>query len=344
MMMTRIPLGSRRHLLACLLLTAILDRGFSLLLNQNIRSVGKSRSSSSSWLGVSVSPTNINLNLAPTISEAAADNHLNHITAKNSTENIFHEPSRLTSKGKSYTWVERMHQVLEYRQVHGHTLIPKRDSSGLGIWWSKQRGYYRKHLQHQSTRLKEQQIAILEPIFAEEFRTNAKEQSLLRTAQSRSATWWDMYHQVKKAMKEQPCSFHNLSLQTRNNNVHSLSQWIATQRREYSYSSWSSHDKFDTQQLAALEALDAHWWKGKRLRAWEERFQELCQYKKDYGTTLVPKSHSNASLYNWVVRQRRKYATCSYERLDATDKAKFDQLQSIEFVFEVWNKRFEECY
>lgn len=50
------------------------------------------------------------------------------------------------STTKAYSWIDRVYQLIEYRDLHGDTLVPKRhaDNPALGNWVNKQRQEYKK--------------------------------------------------------------------------------------------------------------------------------------------------------------------------------------------------------
>ena len=246
-----------------------------------------------------------------------------------------------------FSWMDRMQQVLEYRQQHGHTWIPKRHAGGLGVWWSKQRAHVKRyHLNKEesssSVPLNARQLAILIPLIQEEEDLSSLHQQQ-QQSKSQQQQWWSMFHQVEQAMEAHHCTFHELSQSQSTTSHKSLASWIATQRREYSYQN-SSHS-FSEDQLQALERLDECWYQGPRIRAWEAQFQQLQAYHEQFGTTIVPQSHSS-KLYHWVSRQRRKFKHVAleldddaYDRLDPIDRERYDKLQSIDFVWEVWNSK-----
>ena len=59
-------------------------------------------------------------------------------------------------------------------------------------------------------------------------------------------------------------------------------------------------------QVALLESIDFAWTPVKN--EWELRYQELVEYKKQYGNCLVPARYKeNQSLGQWVASQRMRY-------------------------------------
>ena len=350
LIMTRpLPLQIQRKLLVWIILAdVLLDRSYSLLLSN---ASGPTNMMRPSLLGRMAETDAAVVDApSPTSTADADDDHSKRTAAKTKSTTSQNQTTKNTNH---FSWTDRMQQVLEYRQQQGHTWIPKRHAGGLGVWWSKQRAYVKRyhHLSEtegsSSVPLNVRQLAILIPLIQEEEASSSLQQQQQSKSQQQ---WWSMFQQVEDAMEAHHCTFHELSLQssqstsTHHNHNKSLASWIATQRREYSYHN-NNGNSFSEDQLQALERLDECWYQGPRRRAWEAHFQQLQAYHQKFGTTLVPQSHSS-QLYHWVSRQRRKFKPIaleldesSYDRLDPIDRERYDKLQSIDFVWEVWNSK-----
>ena len=79
---------------------------------------------------------------------------------------------------------------------------------------------------------------------------------------------------------------------------------------------------------------------------WEERFEELKDYRKKYGNCNVPQNYQhNKQLGNWVSNQRREYKKFQKGEKSFITIERIAKLKSIDFVWEVdelWEKRFNE--
>ena len=65
--------------------------------------------------------------------------------------------------------------------------------------------------------------------------------------------------------------------------------------------------------------------------SWEERFQQLVEYKQKHGHTVVPQLYPELGM--WVHRQRRDYKKMVAGRKNYMTPEKLEKLQSIGFVF-----------
>ena len=89
--------------------------------------------------------------------------------------------------------------------------------------------------------------------------------------------------------------------------------------------------------------------------SWEERFNDLKDYRKLHGNCNVPQTYQpNKALGNWVNTQRKQYKKFQNGEKSFITKERILKLDSIEFVWnigrgrggltndELWEKRFEE--
>ena len=65
--------------------------------------------------------------------------------------------------------------------------------------------------------------------------------------------------------------------------------------------------------------------------SWEERFQQLVEYKEKHGHTVVPQLYPELGM--WVHRQRRDYKKMVSGKKNYMTQEKLEKLQSIGFVF-----------
>eukprot|EP00980_Cylindrotheca_fusiformis_P025203 scaffold13271_cov110-Cylindrotheca_fusiformis.AAC.6 len=87
----------------------------------------------------------------------------------------------------------------------------------------------------------------------------------------------------------------------------SLSHWVKRQRYQYRVKSEGKHSTLDDDRQAALEALGFVW--DSHSASWEERWNELHDFRIAFGHTNVPKTYkANPQLGIWV--KSRKYIAC----------------------------------
>ncbi|CAJ1959441.1 unnamed protein product [Cylindrotheca closterium] len=78
-----------------------------------------------------------------------------------------------------------------------------------------------------------------------------------------------------------------------------LSNWVKRQRYQYRIKSEGKHSTLNDQRQAALEKLGFVW--DSHSLTWEERFQELSEFRRVHGHANVPKSYkTNQQLAVWV--------------------------------------------
>merc|ERR1712224_210444 len=121
----------------------------------------------------------------------------------------------------------------------------------------------------------------------------------------------------------------------------SLGRWLGRQRDNYRLLQQSKEHENDQQKsnnknnrkitltssrIQAMNAVSPLWLKSSKERFWDEKYNELAQYKSHFGHCKVPKNFtSNKSLVKWVVNQRVLYRKKSHT-LTPTKKRKLDEL------------------
>jgi len=101
-----------------------------------------------------------------------------------------------------------------------------------------------------------------------------------------------------------------------------LAHWVHTQRtRRRAWDAGKAGAGDLTQErIDALDSIGFQWNPGRRVNddLWEQRFNELCEFKRENGHTNVPEKYApNKSLGKWVSNQRHRR-----KLLDAGKKAK----------------------
>jgi hypothetical protein len=175
-------------------------------------------------------------------------------------------------------WSGYFQELLDYLEEHGNTLVPTvhEENPSLGIWVSNQRTFYKDN------KLSPERIEKLNEI---EFVWDAQQ-----------AQWLEYFEQLLQYKKEHG---DTLVSQDYGDNP-SLGKWVATQRTNY------NANKLSPQRIEKLNEVEFVW---DHLEAqWWERFEELKEYRRDHGDTLVPVNYpSNPSLGMWVNTQRQDY-------------------------------------
>ena len=119
----------------------------------------------------------------------------------------------------------------------------------------------------------------------------------------------------------------------------SLGLWVYTQRRQYRLMSSGERSNMTQQRLSLLRDIGFDFEPAskvnhpKNIIPWDERFQELLEFKKIYGHTNVPPS-INEKLSRWVAKQRYYYKSYAAGLKQSTlDEEKVNRLKDIGFEF-----------
>jgi hypothetical protein len=231
-----------------------------------------------------------------------------------------------SSSGAPFGWNYRLQELQEFKDTYGDCLVPRRYEANpsLGNWVNKQRQLYNKLLKGYSTSMTQDRVDTLTDMG---FVWDAKRVNTPRNSQKDKA-WCKYFEELKAAMTEDGDS----SLVKSNS---TLGFWMTAQR--------SSRERLilSEERVNALESIGFQW-TSKRERMWNERIQALLEYKDKHGDCIVPISYKNQKLAHWVSNQRKQYNLRVDGKPSPLTKARFEQLNSIGFVWNRWEYEFLE--
>lgn len=174
-------------------------------------------------------------------------------------------------------WMERYGQLTAYFKAHGNCDIPARyaENKVLATWVVAQR--YEKN----SNNLSDQRITLLDRIGF--------------TWDPYSAEWRGNYLLLKAFRQEHG----HCDVVSNSKEFPKLGRWVKMQRAQRKRRRLA-HDRIEL-----LDRLGFDW--EARISTWDERFAELCEYKRQFGNTRVPaKWKESPELGHWVVAQRAR--------------------------------------
>jgi hypothetical protein len=269
-------------------------------------------------------------------------------------------PAAVTRNTNRALWMDRVQQLQAYCATHGNTLVPKRFKANppLGNWVNKQRQTYRKFLRgEQPCSMTSQHVDILNSIGFCWDASNVTTATTATTAATMASSsilsdgeptgdvddaWWSRLKELERYM----ASIDNNSSKS-NNNVTCLVNisrhdesspptpmraWIREQRRDM--------DRLSVAQTEALSAIDPDWWKSQRQVQWDVRYQQLREYKQEYGDCCVPISYANKQLAHWVHNQRKQYNNSRQGKASDLTADRLQRLRDIGFVWNRWEYEF----
>jgi superfamily II DNA or RNA helicase len=213
------------------------------------------------------------------------------------------------------TWFERYGELVSYKEAFGDCDVPKRmrERKKLANWVVQQR------VHRNAGRLPQEKIALLDKL---------------------GFKWHPGGHRWRAnylALREYKERFGDCRVpqQWKHNRV--LARWVQEQRRRY------KRHQLSEERIALLNELAFDW--STEVFTWEERFEELREYKEKYGNTRVPvKWRENPKLGKWVVSQRRK------KRTNTLNPVHEKRLTELGFEWELqhtissasWQRTFQE--
>eukprot|EP00978_Attheya_sp_CCMP212_P029105 scaffold102372_cov43-Attheya_sp.AAC.1 len=214
-------------------------------------------------------------------------------------------------KKKYPSWDERFKELVDFKKINGHTKVPTK-SGPLGRWVNNQR--------MRCCLLKEGKHSPFTIDKCEKLESIGFEFN----CQPRSP--WDQRFQELVNFKK-----INGHAKIRTNSGQ-LGGWVSNQRREYRLLQDGKDSQLTIDNCEKLESIGFEFTFRATYLSWDQRFQELVDYKKINGHANVP-THSEL-LGRWITTQRRHYGLLKEGKRSPLTICKCKKLESIGFEFE----------
>lgn len=227
-------------------------------------------------------------------------------------------------------WEERFQELLNFKQLYGHTLVP-RSQGALGEWVKQQRSFYKQR----SKRLTLERIDKLNRIGFVWGVRHKNHQARIALLESDDVEWELQLHQFRLFMQTNGMMVTEAEKST-------LADWVHHQLvLYYSEPMEISLDRVDRLLQAGLDlsmtmsVVDDN---GSGNDEWDGNFQLLLEYQRQHGHCCVPKYHGDIG--TWVYNQRAHY------KKKALTTQQIEKLESIGFVWypnknNEWNNYFQ---
>jgi hypothetical protein len=223
-------------------------------------------------------------------------------------------------------WNKNFADLVEYKKKHGNCEVPPSQHTPLSYWVTQQHKEYQKVQEKKPSRLTLQKVQQLTDLgFV--FRQVAK-----------SFTWEQRIEQLKKYREK-----HNHTRVPKSDPQ--LGVFVNRQRYEYSKYKSNRPSTMNEARLKDLQALDFVFVAGKKMdhvdfknkKSWEERFDELMQFRDTYGHAVVPQSFPG--LGEWVHSQRLYYKKLKAGKKSPLTNDRLLKLADVGFVFDATKRR-----
>eukprot|EP00978_Attheya_sp_CCMP212_P028618 scaffold99334_cov56-Attheya_sp.AAC.5 len=237
------------------------------------------------------------------------------------------------------SWDQRFRELLDFKKINGHPNVP-RSFGPLGLWGSHQQVQYYLLKEGKKSSLTSDRCEKLENIGFE-----------FKCRRSSEYSSWDQRFQELLDFKKinghpnVPRSFGPLGL------------WGSHQRVQHRLLKEGKKSSLTSDRCEKLENIGFEFkcWYTNEYSTWDQRFQELLDFKKINGYTNVPRTFGR--LGQWVCYQRKKYRILKEGKAKGgrhlpltSDECK--KLENIGFAFvspptsahwdQHWDQRFRE--
>ena len=226
-------------------------------------------------------------------------------------------------------WMTRYQELMTYKELQGHTNVPKRDDSGLGLWVYTQRRQYRLMSSGEKSNMTQQRISLLRDI-GFDFELASK------INHPKYVVSWDERFQELLKFKEK----YGHTNVTRSSSVDEpLYRWVAKQRYFYkSYSAGLQQSTLDEEKVNRLQGIGFEFRKrtrkNKHLKVLVEdreairkryysNFEQIQLFYKKNGHINLPQTKTYYVLNEWLKEIRR---TRGMQLVDNSMRKQLDEM------------------
>jgi len=213
-------------------------------------------------------------------------------------------------------WTDRLNELLEYKAIYGDTRVSQKfiPNPRLGEWVATQRYHYKLLQQKKHFWMTPDRIEALEAIGFEWVIDNE-----------------DQWNSFLKELKQFKAEHGHCRCPQNYPQNPRLGKWVMTQRRMFALRKNGEHSSISQERIGTLNDIGFDW--SKPEAAWNERLEQLHQFKVKYGHCRVPRTYpDNPSLGCWVATQRTqrrflqkgKPSTLTMERMKGLNNLGFE--------------------
>lgn len=240
------------------------------------------------------------------------------------------EPSRITRNSYDDQWDSMFLRLKDYKEKNGDCLVPKRckEDPKLGTWVDTQRVQYKK----MRKKLDKEGMDYVPPVPVENTEDEQPDASTrkpivgrltddrIRRLEGLGFVWslrddWQKHYEELVQYKEEN---GHCNVPARFSKNRRLGIWVSAQRQQYKQLSAASDGSkprraapLTQERINLLNDLGFTWTIRSRDslgESWNQRLDELKQYKQQFGSCLVPSRYPpNPELGIWVGTQRTQY-------------------------------------
>lgn len=136
-------------------------------------------------------------------------------------------------------------------------------------------------------------------------------------------------------------TFHSKNGHCRVPSSSTLGQWVVRQRFLYrQYPNRTANSSLTPERISKLNTLSFPW-TTRSEQLWQERINDLLQYKNEYGDCMVPRKYpTNEQLAAWVATQRKNYNRRKLGKPSPLTVARIDELEELGFIWSYWDHNF----
>ena len=246
---------------------------------------------------------------------------------------IHTDPS--TASFEFHSFEERIEQLKTYKKQNGDVDIPV-DDPLLGQWMETQRRQLILYNKGKESKLDAEKVSQLKSVGVDVINVDKPH---IRPRQETSASmqkWNNMFEALNQFQNRNG----HCQVAKSDGENQQLYKWVCQQRLEYKKLRNNRGNKMTASRLQKLNDIGFVFTPRAAYLRWEERMEQLKEYKQKHGHLRVPVI--DPDIGEFVARQRVEYAKFVEGKPSNMNQERVDDLTNLGFVFQVGKRRISE--
>jgi len=234
------------------------------------------------------------------------------------------------------TWNERLEELKQYKAQFGNCNVPQvfPECPKLSKWVKNQKAHYKYYKEGKRSSMNEYKIKALEALGFEWSNTGTRQRS----------SWKVRYEELQQfQIQNGHCRVPTVYAENPK-----LGQWVNSQRTQYKYFLDHKPTSLTEEKIRLLDGIGFLWrvdraHTGQRHRkTWDERLEELRQFRSEHGHCVVPILYvDNPKLGHWVNSQRTSYKYLQEGKPSSLTDDRIRSLNELGFAWRINQSRIQ---
>jgi len=233
-------------------------------------------------------------------------------------------------KGGQEMWNAMMYELVLYKSRNAGDANVRFDDNnprdhGVYSWLQLQRKHYRLFSENKPSYITQERASVLETLGVQ--------------WNLRGDVFWDRMYETLQNYKMET---GDTLVPRKYAKEKKIGEWVTDQRRQYKHKMSGKATLLSDERQRKLDDL-GFVWSIRNRTDWNDRYQQLAEFKKESGNCAVPQMYSkNKALGKWVSKQREQYRFYLQDKPSFMSAERIDALNQLGFAWSIKGRKTSE--